>query len=103
MARIEKRKKSKAEVQGSYFILKVIRFSRLEMSNSGPNLQEYRKKGLLEKDISFLSLSPLFFFCLFHVRTQAKTRGKSKLGTVLKIKRYEQSQTQEYSVYGGSG
>ena len=62
MARIEKRKKSKAEVQGSYFILKVIRFSRLEMSNSGPNLQEYRKKGLLEKDISFLSLSPPFFF-----------------------------------------
>ena len=32
------------------------------MSNSGPNLQECRKKGLLEKDISFLSLSPPFFF-----------------------------------------
>ena len=32
------------------------------MSNCGPNLQEYRKKGLLEKDISFLSLSPPFFF-----------------------------------------
>ena len=69
MARIEKRKKSKAEVQGSYFILKVIRFSRLEMSNSGPNLQEYRKKGLLEKDISFLSLSPPFF--LFVSRADA--------------------------------
>ena len=72
------------------------------MSNSGPNLQGYRKKGLLEKDISVLSLSPPFFF-LFHLRTQAKTSGKSKLETVLKIKRYEQSQTQEYSVYGGSG
>ena len=32
------------------------------MSNSGPNLQGYRKKGLLEKDISVLSLSPPFFF-----------------------------------------
>ena len=32
------------------------------MSNSGPNLQECRKKGLLEKEISFLSLSPPFFF-----------------------------------------
>ena len=45
-------------------------------------------------------------FFLFQVRTQAKTaqfRGKSKLETVLKIKRYEQRLTQGYSVYGGSG
>ena len=80
MARIEKRKKSKAEVQGSYFILKVIRFSRLEMSNSGPNLQEYRKKGLLEKDISFLSLSPPFFFVCFTCGRRRKHAGNRNLG-----------------------
>ena len=57
------------------------------------------------ESIGFPLPSPSFCFFI-HVRTQAKTaqlRRKSKLGTVLKIKRYEQRLTQWYSVYGGSG
>ena len=68
MARIEKRKNSKAEVQGSYLLTFLKGYQVFSAENENENLQEYRKKDLLEKEISFLSLSPPFL-SLFHVRT----------------------------------